>query len=344
MGRQLFEYHPLLGYRFIPALRARVECDGGGYLVRVNQAGFRSDHEYVVAGTPGKKRALLFGDSYTAGNSVSNSHRFGDLLETLLPNLEVYNFGLPGSGTDQQYLTYLEIGRHLEYDLLILAPMVENIRRNVARYRCFLDHEGNELVVAKPYFELDADGGLALRHVPVPTRVWRAAETPHEVRQYVDRGGRLPWIGESAARTGGDFVSTLREWSRRRPLPAYDRATSPAWRLMKAILGRWVSESPAPVVICPLPLLEYIDGASADGYRARFLELENPPHIRVHDPLDALRRAARRHPREIRYAADPHPTPLVHQVLAESLAERIGPLLASRPAPPAAALRETAAR
>ena len=43
MNRQLFEYHPAFGFRFIPNLKARVEHEAGGYLVRSNKSGFRCE-------------------------------------------------------------------------------------------------------------------------------------------------------------------------------------------------------------------------------------------------------------------------------------------------------------
>src|SRR5437588_8209163 len=104
MSRQQFEYHPGFAYRFIPGLRARIAHEQGGYLVRVNSSGFRCDHEFVAAKRPGIRRILLFGDSFTAGDRVSSAQRYGDLLERLVPATELYNFGLPGSGTDQHYL------------------------------------------------------------------------------------------------------------------------------------------------------------------------------------------------------------------------------------------------
>ena len=97
MGVPQLEYHPVVGLRFIPGLRIRVDHEGGGYLVRTNAAGFRSEREFEPARTDGRTRILLFGDSFTAGDGVSNVHRFGDVLETLVPDVEVYNFGLPGT-------------------------------------------------------------------------------------------------------------------------------------------------------------------------------------------------------------------------------------------------------
>ena len=134
-NRQLLEYHPTFGHRFIPGLRARVDHEGGGYLVRTNQSGFRSDHEFVPEKQPGTFRVLLFGDSYTAGNGVSNGRRYGDVLESLIPGLEVYNFALTGTGTDQQYLIFREMAAGIEHDLVVISIWLENIRRNVARFR-----------------------------------------------------------------------------------------------------------------------------------------------------------------------------------------------------------------
>src|SRR5215467_11648911 len=129
MGIQLFEYHPVIGYHFIPNLKTRLEHEGGGYLVRVNNVGFRDEKDFQKEKAAGKFRVLLFGDSFTAGDGVSNKHRFGDVLQILIPNLEIYNFGLPGTGTDQHYLTYREIASAYEHDMVIIAAQVENIRR-----------------------------------------------------------------------------------------------------------------------------------------------------------------------------------------------------------------------
>lgn len=107
--RQLYEYHPVVGYRYIPHLRARIAHEGGGYLIQVNEQGFRSDRPFAPARTPGHQRILVFGDSFTAGDAVPNRQRYTDLLEAHLTAaggtpVEIYNFGLSSTGTDQQYL------------------------------------------------------------------------------------------------------------------------------------------------------------------------------------------------------------------------------------------------
>ena len=110
-------------------------------------------------------RVLLFGDSYTAGMGVSDAARYGDVLERLLPGVEVYNFGLPGSGTDQQYLIHREYAARYEHDLVVIGAMVENIRRVASRYRPYATLEGESLILAKPYFTLEVG-----RRAPAPPR------------------------------------------------------------------------------------------------------------------------------------------------------------------------------
>ena len=52
MNRQLLEYHPTIGYRFIPSLKTREEHEGGGFLLQSNRAGYRCRHEFEVKKDP----------------------------------------------------------------------------------------------------------------------------------------------------------------------------------------------------------------------------------------------------------------------------------------------------
>ena len=47
MSRSQMKYHPRIGYTYMPSAKLRVAGVGGGYLVRTNAAGFRSDREFV---------------------------------------------------------------------------------------------------------------------------------------------------------------------------------------------------------------------------------------------------------------------------------------------------------
>lgn len=324
MTRLLYEPHPRIGFRFIPGLKARVEHEGGGYLLRVNQAGFRSDREFVSEAAPGKFRILLFGDSYTAGDGVANRDRYSDQLERLVPGVEVYNFGLSNTGTDQQYLIWEEFAQGVACDLVVLGVLVENIRRNVARYRPALDGAGHERWLAKPYFELGPGDRLTLGGVPVPPEPVSLSDLPESAEAFVDRGGRHAGVRRWINRMLPGLKRRLQRGLRPQPLPAYDRAEHPDWRLMRAILTAWIDRLEVPVWILPLPLYHYVeDLASAANYQARFAELDRPPRVRVLDPLAALRQAPLAERRTYRFAHDPHPTPAAHRVLAEFLAAEL---------------------
>ncbi len=325
MGRNIFEYHPVLGYRFIPQMTARVSHESGGYLIHCNQAGFRCDHEAAAAKPAGHFRVLLFGDSYTAGDGVSNGQRYGDRLEAALPNTEVLNFGLPGSGTDQQYLAFREFCRDMAYDLLLICPLVENLRRNITTSRITLQGtDGRYVRRPKPYFSLEA-GRLTLHNTPVPRQV-----------EPVDN----PYADVIAATSSGK--SALRRTLSRLARPVFDRYPRfrglvqrlrgicdpieyedpghPAWLLMKAILLNWARESTAPVVLAPLPTPGHIyRHLRCDGYRARFAELASEPGLEVVDIVPGFWRLSPRQRRACQFPTDPHLTARGHQVVADAL-------------------------
>lgn len=299
--RQLFQHHPVVGHAFIPRLQCRVPHDNGSYLVRTNLSGFRSNREYVTTRPAHTKRILLFGDSFTAGDGVSNDKRFGDLLESTMPGLEVYNFGLPGSGTDQQYLIYREHARSLEHDLLIVAVLIENIRRVRSRYRPYLDESGAIVYYVKPHFELSG-GELVLRNVPVD----KAPIDPQQIG--ADRVQELAIPGLNS-----DAGAAL--------LDEYDDPSGPGWSVLRAILTAWIREHSVPVMVMPLPTYPFVEDEQCDAtrYLVRFEELRAATGCLLHDPLPDLRRYSPAERRAFRFARDVHPTAAGHAAIAASL-------------------------
>jgi hypothetical protein len=329
MARKVWQYHPVLGYHFIPGLKARIEHEGGGYLMRVNAAGFRCEREVTPQRTLGTKRVLIFGDSFTAGDGVSNRDRYTDLLEALLPGVEVLNFGLSGTGTDQQYLAWREYGKPIEHDLVVAAVYLENIKRNLAHFRATSDQDGQVLVLGKPYFELNGDATLHLRHMPPPKEPLKPEEISEADRSHVDWGGRKgqsAWLRSLIKRWGlRDLALKL---SGHDPLPQFRDPNHRAWKLTRAILQQWARESRVPLVVCPIPGHAYVEQISSGRhYQARFAELRDTPNLIPHDPLPDFLRYAAGERRAFRFAQDPHFTPAGHRALAESLARTLTALL-----------------
>lgn len=323
MWQRLFQYDPVIGWLKMPNKQFRLNFADGVFRYRTNAAGFRSDEEFTQRKPPGTKRILAFGDSFAEGACVNEGERFTELLRGRL-GVEIYNFALSGTGTDQQYLIYREIAAAYDHDLLLVAPWVENIRRNSASSRLHGDEDGNHFLTPKPYFALQEDGTLQLRNQPVPRPIpadeatesqMNGVDTGTEARRGL--GGRA---GAALTRLGPTPKRLAQRITRAQPLPEYDEPEGLPWRLTRSILDHWASESDAPMIIMPIPVYQYVERtASSEAVRARFAELHNPPDVYVHDLLPDMWSYPTAERTEFRFPRDHHLTPRGHSVVADSL-------------------------
>lgn len=127
--RMVMQYHPHIGYRYVPNVQARILNESGGYFIRTNSQGFRSNVEFSTE-RKARPRILVFGDSYTAGDGCDNEQRFTDRLGEAL-DAEVYNFGMSGSGTDQQLLISKNspVGRRQTWFCSVLPLKIFSVSR-----------------------------------------------------------------------------------------------------------------------------------------------------------------------------------------------------------------------
>lgn len=336
---QIYEYHPLVGFRFIPHLKTRVPHDGGGYLVRANGHGFRCDRPFEQKKKPGVRRVLLFGDSFTAGEGVSNGQRYGDFLEKLIPNVEVYNFGMPATGTDQHYLIYKEFAQGIEHDLLIIGVFVENIRRVAARYRHFRDDKGALVLYAKPYYTLEGDR-LVLNGTPPPKLPVSEEDLPAEERKHIFTRARYPKLKGLYNRLRGNtlfeklvvksgFKARAQRLAGYRPITEYDDPNGSPWRVMRAIIREWVTNHNRPVLLIPIPLYHYVAGmAGATVYQERLREAVTSAGGHFEDPLSGLMHHSDEQRRNFFYhGSDGHLTKLGHEAMAACVAPAVEALL-----------------
>jgi hypothetical protein len=309
----------------MPSVKSRIPWETGGYLVRTNAAGFRSDREFVKQRAPGKFRAILFGDSLTAGDGCSNAERFSDIVETLVPNLEVYNYGLPGTGTDQHYLTYQDCA-DVEHDLTIIGMHVENIVRVARRFTPFFDNEGNVAIYAKPYYLLE-DDELVLHHVPVPKQPLTKATISPEDAPHVDWGVPYARLRTIVKKLGmRDLVQKI---TRFQPVPEYDSPDDPKWLLLRRILEMWIQGSKTPVLLFLVPMWPFIEETSdPTNCIARYRELANDLGCYLHDPLPDLWKYSREERRGFRFKIDPHISQAGNKALALSLAPVLEKIMA----------------
>lgn len=295
--RHTFGYHEVIGWWFLPNLNARIPLGKTFHRVITNSTGMRSTREYSKPRPPGRQRVTFLGDSYTAGDGVSNGQRFTDLIEQRYPNLDALNFGLSGSGTDQQLLIYEYLAREYEVDAYVFCICVENIARNL--YTCFPSFDWSEQQVfyrCKPYFE-DAKDNLVLRNQPVP-RGKRKRETLGDWRC------EFPYIP-------GDPD----------PYAIYKQAGSAHWLLMKRIIARFIAQvRGAEIFIVPMPMYNHYLEENGPTYWPRFAELSDPTNrVTVVDLLPAFNAVPMEQRRAFRFPDDPHYTPSAHRVVADAL-------------------------
>lgn len=337
--RQTLEYHPVIGFRFVPDIKARVPHEGGGYLLRTNSTGFRSDRPFTLERSAGTRRILLFGDSFTAGEGVSNGQRYSDHLERLIPNLEVFNYGLPATGLDQHYLIYQEYARQVEHDLLVIAVFVENVHRVGSRYRYFTDDEGQRVLYAKPYFTLTG-GQLELHGVPPPKRPLDPADISAQDSKYIfTLGGKSPGLKSVLQRmrrhrrfeslvVDSGLMDFAMKMLRYQPIKDYGEPENASWLVMQALIAKWIGDHPRPVVLMPIPLHHYVYGISSPrAYQAGLRSATEAAGGTFVDPLPVLVQRPIAERKSLYFRNDHHLTKAGHEAVATAVAPALAALL-----------------
>ena len=126
----LGQFDPVLGWTNRPG---SASPDGA---LHFNALGLRGTREYAPETPAGVLRVVACGESFTLGDEVADGETWTARLEELLPGLEVLNLGVGGYGTDQALLRLRAMAGALgRVDAVLVGLMLENIGRNVNRYR-----------------------------------------------------------------------------------------------------------------------------------------------------------------------------------------------------------------
>jgi lysophospholipase L1-like esterase len=152
----LFHHDPELGWA--PIRNASAPFTGTRTItVRNNSLGLR-DVEPAGARKP---TVLFVGDSFVWGYDVEANERFTELLRAELPAARIVNAGVPGYGTDQEYLLLARIWSAIEPDVVVLMFCTGNDR---------LDNSSNMRNGGyyKPYLVRASDGTWRFAGQPVP--------------------------------------------------------------------------------------------------------------------------------------------------------------------------------
>ncbi len=152
----LYRYDEELGW--FPVANNSNIFRGGSRPIEVahNSRGFR-DSEHIIDTRP---RILFLGDSFVWGYDVESQERFTEKLRAKLPDWSIYNLGVSGYGTDQEYLL---LARQYDFYKPTIVFLVFGGGNDE------LDNSYNVRYGGyfKPYFIANGDN-LTLKGVPVP--------------------------------------------------------------------------------------------------------------------------------------------------------------------------------
>ena len=136
----------------------------------INSAGLRAQREYSKTPPPDTLRIALFGDSFTAGEAVSDDDAWGHQLELKLNQAgirtEVLNFGVGSYAMDQIFLRWQQLGRDYSPDIVIFGFQPENINGNVNIFtRLRYPYPG---ILSKPRYILENQNLKLINSPPIP--------------------------------------------------------------------------------------------------------------------------------------------------------------------------------
>jgi len=286
--RQIICYNDKIGHLYVPNINARIINEKGGYYVRTNSLGFRSQIEFKKEKIL-KPRILFFGDSITAGDGASNNERFSELLGESI-GAEVYNFGLSGSGTDQQCLILENYAKSIEADLIVFGVSVENIERNKVAYREAINpFSKKSVLISKPYFSFQ-DNMLKLRNSP-PVRnnsdfnsvdpelvQWAIPKNRKQIYKAVEfwRNNKLTKFIDKKFEPIFEKLRSIIIKTAYQPYKDYKEPNGQGYVVMKEIIKRFISSSNSkPILILPIPTYQYIVDGAKPIFKDFFNSLEN---------------------------------------------------------------------
>ena len=126
-----------------------------------NSLGFRDD-EFI--NNPSNKNLVFIGDSFAYGYDSEIHNRFSELVAKSLPNYDVFNLGVSGYSTDQEYLLIKKYYKTLNPDIVYLLYHHNDWHGNSVNHIYYGYH--------KPYFDLNEEtNNIMLRGVPVPKSI-----------------------------------------------------------------------------------------------------------------------------------------------------------------------------
>jgi hypothetical protein len=137
--RQRYQQHAVFRKAEIPG-SIYFENNGEGWSIHLNnERGFRDIFD------SGDQHAIMLGDSFTRGTSVSDHQTIPYLLDLWQPDIAFHSFATGGSGTADAYRTYQAVAQDWDHRLVILNYFLGNDLRNNLVSDAALEEETDEV-------------------------------------------------------------------------------------------------------------------------------------------------------------------------------------------------------
>lgn len=152
----LYRYHERLGWFPVPN-STNLFTGSTTITTAHNHNGFR-DRDHIKSQKP---RVLVLGDSFVWGYDVEAADRFTEKLQLRHPDWDIYNAGVSGYGTDQEFILLQQCFEEIQPAVVLLIFCSQT------------DHDDNSMNVRyggyyKPYYVVGPGGQLELKGIPVP--------------------------------------------------------------------------------------------------------------------------------------------------------------------------------
>ncbi len=156
--QRFYTADPQLGWRVNAGLRRIFGGGEGAYLVQTNSRGFR-DLEHAFQKPAGKVRVVVLGASTIFGDGIHQDLLCTEVLERIVPDLEVVNLSCVGYSPAQHDIILSEEGFRYDPDIVIefLIKTDETCTFDswdalMQRPKCCLMYDGGEISIRPPQF------------------------------------------------------------------------------------------------------------------------------------------------------------------------------------------------
>ncbi len=263
-----------------------------------NPLGILAEDSYAAALE--EPAVLFFGDSFVYGSDPAFvRYRIPQILDRLLPEHQVLNYGVPGYGVDQIYLRFREARSGFDRPIVLAGILTLDLDRSLLTVQS----------APKPYFEL-AGEKLMLRGVPLPedAAAWYRQHPP-SIRSYlyalIRQSTRL------ASSSGGELEMPHRV-PRKRELNA-------------RILEQMVREARAGELPLLFVLFYSRPELGYEGWRESFLretlDRLGAPYLDTKEIFQRLRAEQRIEPESLYYPQNGHLNEAANCIVATAIAE-----------------------